>query len=57
MTQEEKELLKSGNDMLIANVSNSIGQTKDPQMREAGRQTLKKLIALSDKIDKIKIDK
>ncbi len=53
MTKEQKEILKTGNDILIANIGASISSNPADKKAE-GRKLLKEAIAAGDSLDKIK---
>jgi len=54
MTQEQIEILKSGADLLISTISNTINSK--PEQKKEGREYLKKVIAASEELDKIKVE-
>jgi formiminotetrahydrofolate cyclodeaminase len=54
-TVEEKALLSASLDLSISNVSNSISQVKEEEQKVQLRNVVKDLLALSEKIGKIKV--
>ena len=53
ITQEEKNLLKQGVDIQIAQVSNQVNQTVEQEGKQAMRNVLKTLMGLIEKVDSI----
>ena len=55
MTKEDIEVLKTGNDLMASAITGSINQSKSQEEKKQGREMLKKVLDVSDKIDLIEI--
>ena len=53
MTNEQKEILIAGTDMLINAISNTINSS-EPKKKQEGRDYLKKIIGAADVLGEIK---